>query len=222
MAIIDTDSILERTSMSNRVSKITWSNGNYLNVTLCVTEECNLECTYCYMVGKNNFKKMSFDTAKKIIDFIVNDPYCNKLSDNLLIDFIGGEPLLEMELIDKISDYICLLLYDKKHKWFNNLQFSFSTNGTLYDSKIMEKYLSKHRYHTGFGFSIDGNKDKHDLTRVTKDGRGSYDMVIKAFEKYKDDFGEDIYQKSTFSSEDLIYLKDSIIHLWNLGFKNVE
>lgn len=98
----------------------------------------------------------------------MNDPYCNNLSDNLLIDFIGGEPLLEMELIDKISDYICLLLYSKRHKWFNNLQFSFSTNGTLYDSKIMEDYLKKHRYHAGFGFSIDGTKEKHDLTRITR------------------------------------------------------
>lgn len=103
------------------------------------------------MIGKNNFKKMRFETAKKIVDFIVNDPYCNSLSDNLLIDFIGGEPLLEMELIDKISDYICLLLYIKKH-----------------------------RYHAGFGFSIDGTKEKYDLTRVTRDGKGSYDKVIKS------------------------------------------
>ena len=179
MAIVDVNSILSRSFRNDRVSKISWEIGNYLNVTICVTEECNLECTYCYMVGKNNFKKMTFETAKKIVDFIVNDPYCNSLSDNLLIDFIGGEPLLEMELIDKISDYICLLLYSKKHKWFNNLQFSFSTNGTLYDSKIMENYLKKHRYHAGFGFSIDGTKEKHDLTRITRDGKGSYDKVIK-------------------------------------------
>lgn len=131
MAIADINSILSRSFRNDRISKISWEKGNYLNVTMCVTEECNLECTYCYMVGKNNFKKMTFETAKKIVDFIVNDPYCNNLSDNLLIDFIGGEPLLEMELIDKISDYICLLLYSKRHKWFNNLQFSFSTNGTL-------------------------------------------------------------------------------------------
>ena len=222
MAIADINSILSRSFRNDRISKISWEKGNYLNVTMCVTEECNLECTYCYMVGKNNFKKMTFETAKKIVDFIVNDPYCNNLSDNLLIDFIGGEPLLEMELIDKISDYICLLLYSKRHKWFNNLQFSFSTNGTLYDSKIMEDYLKKHRYHAGFGFSIDGTKEKHDLTRITRDGKGSYDKVIKSFYKYKQDYEDEIFQKSTFSSEDLVYLKDSIIHLWDLGFKNVE
>lgn len=93
MAIADINSILSRSFRNDRISKISWEKGNYLNVTMCVTEECNLECTYCYMVGKNNFKKMTFETAKKIVDFIVNDPYCNNLSDNLLIDFIGGEPL---------------------------------------------------------------------------------------------------------------------------------
>lgn len=60
------------------------------------------------------------------------------------------------------------------------------------------------------------------MTRVNKSGQGSYDLVIKSFNKYKDDYGDDIYQKSTFSSEDLKYLKESIIHLWDLGFKNVE
>ena len=86
----------------------------------------------------------------------------------------------------------------------------------------MEDYLKKHRYHAGFGFSIDGTKEKHDLTRITRDGKGSYDKVIKSFYKYKQDYEDEIFQKSTFSSEDLVYLKDSIIHLWDLGFKNVE
>lgn len=222
MAIINMNSIIDRTLSEKNSAAITWDQGNYLNATFCVTEECNLECTYCYMVGKNNFSKMSFDMAKKIVDFLLNDSYCVGLTDNLMVDFIGGEPLLEMELIDKISDYLSLSLYVKKHKWFDNFQISFSTNGTLYDTANVEKYLNKHRAHCGFGFSIDGTKEKHDLSRKTRDGNGSYERVIKGFEKYKKDFGEEIYQKSTFSSDDLIYLKDSIIHLWDLGFKNVE
>lgn len=220
MAVIDIDSILEKTHRNTPL--FTWESENYLNVTLCVTEDCNLACTYCYMVGKNSFKKMDFEMAKKIVDFIVDDPYCNSLSENLMLDFIGGEPLLEMELIDKVSDYCSLLLYSKGHKWFDNFQISFSTNGTLYDTPEVEKYLLKHKSHSGFGFSIDGNKAKHDLTRVTKDGRGSYDDVMRGFKKYKNDYGDNISQKSTFSSADLQYLKDSIIHLWDLGFKNVE
>ena len=222
MAVIKLDSIIDR-SFSNRNSAfIHWEQQNYLNATFCVTEECNLECTYCYMVGKNKFKKMSFDTAKKIVDYLLNDPYCSGLTDNLMVDFIGGEPLLEMELIDKITDYICLSLYVNKHKWFKNFQISFSTNGTLYNTPAVRSFVKKHRTHCGFGFSIDGTKEKHDLARKTRDGHGSYDSVMKSFEKFKEDYGEEIYQKSTFSSDDLIYLKDSIIHLWDLGFVNVE
>lgn len=222
MAVINMDSIIDRTFSEKNAASITWDQGNYLNATFCVTEECNLECTYCYMVGKNNFSKMTFNMAKRIVDFLLEDPYCVGLTDNLMVDFIGGEPLLEMELIDKTSDYLSLSMYVKKHKWFDNFQISFSTNGTLYDTEKVDKYVKKHRAHCGFGFSIDGIKEKHDLTRKTRDGKGSYDQVIKGFEKYKKDFSEEIYQKSTFSSDDLIYLKDSIIHLWDLGFKNVE
>lgn len=222
MQIANLDAILDRSRSRIGSPHIGWENGNYLNVTLCVTEECNLACTYCYMVGKNNYHRMSFPTAKKIVDFLLEDPYCTGLADNLLIDFIGGEPLLEMELVDLITDYICMSMYVKKHKWFNKFQISFSTNGTLYDKPIVSHYLAKHRMHCGFGFSIDGNKEKHDLTRKTRDGHGSYDMVMKGFEKYKQDYGNEIFQKSTFSSPDLKYLKDSIIHLWDLGFTNVE
>ncbi len=222
MAVINMDSIIDRSLSEKNSAYITWDKGNYLNATFCVTEECNLECSYCYMVGKNNFSRMTSEMGRKIVDFLLNDPYCVELTDNLLVDFIGGEPLLEMDLIDELSDYLTLSLYVKKHKWFKNFQISFSTNGTLYNTDKMKKYLQKHRTHCGFGFSIDGTKEKHDLTRKMRDGHGSYDSVIRAFEKYKEDFGDEIYQKSTFASDDLIYLKDSIIHLWDLGFKNVE
>lgn len=222
MATINSDAILEGFYNSKNATPTSWGNGNYLNATFCVTEECNLACTYCYMVGKNSFHKMSFDTAKKIVDFLLSDDYCTGLTDNLMVDFIGGEPLLEIDLIDKITDYICLMMYVTKHKWFNNFQISFSTNGTLYNNPKVHRYVEKHRAHCGFAFSIDGTKEKHDLTRITKDGKGSYDTVMEAFKTYKEDFGEEIYQKSTFSSDDLIYLKDSIIHLWDLGFKEVQ
>lgn len=222
MAVIDLDSVIDKTMGDKNTAHITWDRGNYLNATFCVTEECNLKCSYCYMVGKNHFHKMSFEMGKKIVDFLINDPYCTSLTDNLMVDFIGGEPLIEIDLIDQISDYIVLSLYVNHHKWFDNFQISFSTNGTLYDSPKVSEYVKKHRNHCGFGFSIDGTKEKHDLTRKTLDGQGSYDMVIKSFRKFQEDFGEEIYQKSTFSSDDLKYLKESIIHLWDLGFKNVE
>lgn len=114
MATINSDAILEGFYNSKNATPTSWGNGNYLNATFCVTEECNLACTYCYMVGKNSFHKMSFDTAKGIVDFLLSDDYCTGLTDNLMVDFIGGEPLLEIDLIDKITDYICLMMYGKR------------------------------------------------------------------------------------------------------------
>ena len=85
-----------------------WIDGNYLNATICVTEDCNLRCTYCYMVGKNNVNRMNWETGKQIIDFLLDNPYTSEMSDSIMLDFIGGEPLLEMDLIDKMCDYFIL------------------------------------------------------------------------------------------------------------------
>lgn len=100
------------------LDKNSWNDGNYLNATFCVTEDCNLRCTYCYMVGKNKFHRMDFDTAKNIVDFLMNDEYSLNLSDSIMLDFIGGEPLLEIDLIDRICDYFLLKAYKENHKWF--------------------------------------------------------------------------------------------------------
>lgn len=198
-----------------------WIDGNYLNATICVTEDCNLRCTYCYMVGKNNHNKMNWKTGKEIIDFLLDNPYTSEMADSIMLDFIGGEPLLEMELIDKMCDYFILRMYAENHKWFPNYVFTFSTNGVLYGKKNVRDYVEKHGEHCAFSISIDGTKEKHDMTRKKIDGSGSYDDVIKNLPIYMEE-NYNPSTKSTFSSEDLLYLKDSIIHLWDLGFKDVE
>ncbi len=201
--------------------KPNYADGNYLTLTFSVTQECNLACTYCYMKGKNNQHRMSLEMGKKIVDFILTDEYINELTDIVVFDFIGGEPLLEMDLISDLSDYIVLKMYMMNHKWFNSYSFSFSTNGTLYGNENVRKYISRHRANCNFGFSIDGTKEKHNLTRIKKDGSGSYDDVAKNFELYFKEFPNN-GTKSTFGSDDLKYLKDSIIHLWNLGMTDVH
>ena len=91
------------------------------NVMLIVTENCPLRCTYCYETFKNiNKLTMSFETAKRAVDFFLKQDFD---SDAVIWDFIGGEPTLEMELIDKIADYIKLRMYELNHKWFNNYIF---------------------------------------------------------------------------------------------------
>lgn len=110
-----------------------WRNGQAKSITFIVTEDCNLICKYCYLVGKNEINKMNFETAKKVVDYILSNDSISEEMDAVVWEFIGGEPLMEIELIDKICDYIKQQMFLLNHRWFDSYRFSFSTNGILYD-----------------------------------------------------------------------------------------
>ena len=198
---------------------VVWGDMRIKDITFCVTEECNLRCKYCYMVGKNKFKKMSFDLAKQCVDYILTDRENFKQS-GVIWNFIGGEPFLEIDLIDKITDYIKKRTYELQHPWFNKYRISISTNGILYDDIRVQNYIQKNKKHISIGFSVDGNKIKHDLQRVKMDGSGSYDDVIKNVPLWLEQF-PNASTKATFAHGDIPYLKDSIISLWDNGIKQV-
>ena len=196
-----------------------WLDGKAQTVTFIVTEDCNLRCKYCYEVHKNNKNRMSFETAKKAVDYVLGNPDIFS-SKGVIWDFIGGEPLLEIDLIDKIIDYIKLKTFKMNHPWFAMNVINFSTNGTLYDEKKVQRFIAKNKDKCSFGLTIDGTKAKHDLQRVYPDGSGSYEDVVKNAILWIKQFPT-AATKVTFSSDDLKYLKESIIHLWKLGIKTV-
>lgn len=103
-----------------------FNGGNYQDITLCVTEECNLRCKYCYMYNKNSVHVMSIDTAKKAVDFILSQEVKFPAA---VWNFIGGEPTLEMDLVDEITDYIKYRMYELDHPWFEQHAFLIETNG---------------------------------------------------------------------------------------------
>lgn len=197
-----------------------WKNGLAKSIMFIVTEDCNLICKYCYLTGKNKINKMNFETAKQAIDMLLDDKKMSDCYHSVIWEFIGGEPFIEIELIDQICDYIKLQMYQKDHIWFNSYRFNFSTNGILYDNPAVQKYIAKNHRHLSVAITIDGTKKKHDLNRVYPDGRGSYDDVLKNVPLWMKQF-PGISTKVTFASVDLPYLKESIIHLWDLGLKNV-
>lgn len=196
-----------------------WQEGKAYEVTFIVTEDCNLRCSYCYQIHKNNKNRMSLETAKKAVDYLLDNSEIYK-AEAVIWDFIGGEPLLEIELIDKLCDYIKVKTYKMGHKWALNYRINIGTNGTLYDAPKVNKFINKNKGKASIGITIDGTKRKHDLHRVYVNGKGSYDDVYKNIPKWIADF-PDATTKVTFGSEDLIYLKESIIHLWSSGIKNV-
>lgn len=196
-----------------------WIDGGTHEITFIVTEDCNLRCKYCYQVNKNNDNRMNFEVAKKAIDYILNNR--ERFSAKAVTwDFIGGEPLLEIDLIDKIMDYIKIQTFKMDHPWFSMNRISFSTNGILYDNPKVQKFIAKNKMKCSFGLTIDGTKTKHDLQRVYPDGRGSYDDVVKNIPLWLKQFPF-ASTKVTFGSDDLKYLKESIIHLWELGIRIV-
>jgi len=197
-----------------------WQEGKAKSVTFIVTKECQLACKYCYLVGKNEKERMSFDMAQKVVDYLLdNRKIFNERS--VIFEFIGGEPFIEIDLIDQICDYIKLQLYEKNHPWFNSYRFSFSTNGINYHEEKVQHYIEKNHGHLSIGISIDGTKRKHDLNRIYKDGRGSYNDVVRNVPLWLEQFPYGS-TKVTIANPDIPYIKESVLHLYNLGIKEVN
>lgn len=187
-------------------------------ITFIVTEDCNLRCKYCYISHKSSQKRMKLETAKKFIDYILSADI--KFSDSVIIEFFGGEPTIEMPLVDQISDYFKIKAYELSHPWAWNYRFNFATNGVNYSSPEVQTYIEKNLGKVSIGISIDGIKAKHDLNRVFPDGSGSYDTIEKNIPLWITQFAP--ATKMTFASDDLCYLKDSVIDLWAHGITDVS
>ena len=191
------------------------------NITFIVTKDCQLACKYCYLVGKNSSERMTFKIAKQAIDYILSHE-SEFPEESVIWDFIGGEPFLEIDLIDKICDYLKIQMYNLNHHWFNSYMFSFSTNGINYDSQKIQEFIRKNRNHLSIGITIDGNRVKHDLNRVYKNSsRGSYNDVVKNVPLWNSQFPQ-VGTKVTISSADIPYICESVIHLFKLGIHIVN
>lgn len=200
-----------------------WQSGQAKNITFIVTKDCQLACKYCYLVGKNEKERMDWSVAKKAIDYILSREEEFK-EESVIWDFIGGEPFLEIDLIDKICDYIKLQLFSLNHHWFESYRFSFSTNGINYDSKKVQDFIKKNENHLSIGLTIDGTKRKHDLNRIWKgnvEEKGSYDAVIKNVPLWLSQF-PGAATKVTISSLDIPYIAESVLHLFSLGIHEVN
>jgi uncharacterized protein len=197
-----------------------WQEGRAKTVTFIVTEDCQLRCRYCYLAGKNKARKMTFEVARATIDYLLRER--DQFREPAIIwDFIGGEPFLEIDLIDRICDYAKLRMYEAGHPWFDNYRFSFSTNGLSYGKEKIQRYIAKNKRHLSVGISIDGTRRKHDSQRVFPNGKGSYDQVAKAIPLWLKQF-PDAATKATISHDDLPFIKESVAHLFALGIRNVN
>lgn len=210
-----------------------WEDGVAKSITFIVTKDCQLACKYCYLVGKNTKERMTWDVAKQAIDYIL-DHESDMSEESVIWDFIGGEPFLEIDLIDKICDYLKVEMFRRNHHWFNSYRFSFSTNGINYATDKVQHFIKKNHEHLSIGITIDGTKRKHDLNRIWKtaemehgimpkpeEEQGSYDDVVKNIPLWLEQF-PGAGTKVTISSADIPYIKESVLHLYSLGIHEVN
>ena len=196
-------------------------------ITFQITDDCNLCCSYCYQINKGHHK-MPFEIAKTLIDELLHN---DKLIENyvksknslgVILEFIGGEPLLEVDLIDQIINYFieqCIILH---HPWIDRFRVSICSNGVLYFTPKVQEFIKKHQTHLSFSISIDGNKKLHDTCRVFPDGTGSYDLAIKAAKHYMRYYDKNLGSKMTLSIDNINYTFLALVNLWENGYNYIH
>lgn len=189
-------------------------------ITFQVTDACNLCCSYCYQINKGHHV-MPFEIAKQFIDKLLNDDETfqeyiqSQTTTGCVLEFIGGEPFLEIKLIDQIIDYFMEQTIILNHPWATKFRVSLSSNGTLYFTPEVQEFIKKHNQHLSLSISIDGNKQLHDNCRVFSDGKGSYDLAISAEQDFGEKYNPNLLSKMTLSPENINYTSNALINLMN-------
>lgn len=187
------------------------------SLCLNIAHDCNLRCKYCFADGEGydqQKKLMSFEVAKKSIDFLIEK---SGNRTNLEVDFFGGEPLMNMEVVKKTVDYARSI--EKQH--MKKFRFTITTNAMLLDEETMN-YLDENMLNVVL--SIDGRKKVNDRIRVTKGEKGSYDTILPKIRKMvemRHKSTKQYYIRGTFTSDNLDFSED-IKHYIDLGFKEIS
>ena len=182
---------------------------------LHVAHTCNLNCSYCFASqGKYQGERalMSLEVGKKAIDFLIENSGTRR---NLEVDFFGGEPLMNWQVVKDIVLYARSVEKEKN----KNFRFTLTTNGVLIDDEVIE-FANKEM--SNVVLSLDGRKEIHDLTRVDYAGKGSYDDIVPKFKKLVEARGDkNYYMRGTFTHANPDFTKD-VFHIADLGFTQLS
>ncbi len=182
---------------------------------LHVAHTCNLNCSYCFASqGKYHGDRalMTFEVGKRALDFLVEN---SADRTNLEVDFFGGEPLMNFDVVKQLVSY-ARSIEKKKNK---NFRFTLTTNGMLIDDDVIE-FANKEM--SNVVLSLDGRKEIHDSTRVDFAGNGSYDKIVPKFQKLvKAREGKNYYMRGTFTHANPDFTND-VFHMADLGFTELS
>lgn len=182
---------------------------------LHIAHDCNLACRYCF-AGEGEYKGdrslMSFEVGKKALDFLVRNSGSRR---NLEVDFFGGEPLLNFEVVKQLVAY-GRELEKQTNKHF---RFTLTTNGVLLNDDVIE---FANREMDNIVLSIDGRREVHDHMRPFKNGTGSYDLILDKFKKVAKSRNQTkYYVRGTFTQYNLDFVKD-VLSLADEGFEQIS
>ncbi|MBQ1205968.1 MAG: thioether cross-link-forming SCIFF peptide maturase, partial [Clostridia bacterium] len=182
---------------------------------LHIAHTCNLNCSYCFASqGKYHGERalMSFETGKRALDFLVENSGSRR---NLEVDFFGGEPLMNFEVVKQLVEYARSIEKEKN----KNFRFTLTTNGVLIDDDVID---FANREMSNVVLSLDGRKEIHDRFRVDYAGNGSFDKIVPKFQKLVNARGhKDYYMRGTFTHANPDFLKD-IEAMLDLGFTELS
>ena len=182
---------------------------------LHVAHTCNLNCAYCFASqGRYHGERalMSFDVGKQALDFLIDH---SGTRTNLEVDFFGGEPLMNWEVVKQLVEYARSV---EKARG-KNFRFTLTTNGMLIDDDVIE---FANREMSNVVLSLDGRKEIHDRARVDYHGQGSYDRVVPKFQKLvKARGGKNYYMRGTFTHANPDFTRD-VFHMADLGFTELS
>lgn len=178
---------------------------------LHIAHDCNLACKYCF-AGEGEYcgdrSLMSFEVGKQAFDFLIANSGTRK---NLEVDFFGGEPLMNFEVVKQLVAYA--REQEKIHD--KNFRFTLTTNGVLLDEEVMD-FANKEMYNVVL--SLDGRKETNDRMRVSRNGKGSYDLIVPKFKEMVKRRGDkEYYIRGTYTHYNTDFTKD-ILHMADLGF----
>lgn len=182
---------------------------------LHIAHDCNLSCKYCF-AGEGEYSGdrslMSLEVGKKAIDYLIAQSGSRK---NLEVDFFGGEPLMNFEVVKGIVKYAKSI--EEAHN--KHFRFTLTTNGVLINDDVIA-FVNEHMYNVVL--SIDGRKEIHDKMRPTPNGKGSYDLIIDKFKKIADSrHQKDYYVRGTYTHHNVDFAAD-VLHLADQGFEQIS
>ena len=184
-------------------------------ICLHVAHACNMRCGYCF-AGEGEYHGeraiMSYDVGKRALDWLIENSGTRR---NLEVDFFGGEPLLDLDVVKRLVAYG----RSREKECGKNFRFTLTTNGLLLDDETIE-FLNKEMGNVVI--SLDGRRDVNDNMRRMPDGGGTYDAILPAFKKLAASRGQrDYYVRGTYTHYNTDFASD-VLHMADLGFKELS